>query len=451
MKPPSVAIVGRTNVGKSTLFNSLAESNKALVSSIPGTTRDRHESDCFWQGHIARVVDTGGLNTEKGDPFGEEIKTQAETATKNADLVLFVVDAQTGVVPDDRELARWLKQRKKPILLVANKADNASMRNLAGSDAWKALGFGAPVPISAKQGVGVGDLLDRTWEMLRDVKHPPLEISEFTPTRVMVFGTPNVGKSSLLNAILNEPRFITSPIAHTTREPNDTLVEVDGRQYLFIDTAGLRKMGGVKKRGGFEILGVKKTLQRLPKTDVILFVIDATAPIGMQEKHLAGLILEEKKGMIVVANKWDLVKDKEPGTPQEYLRFIAAHLPFLSWAPVVFTSALTKQRITTLLELIAQVQDERYKMVPEEDLETFLKVMVQRHRPSRGKGVKHPTILRLRQVGVAPPHFVMTVKGVRADVIHPSYLRFVENQLREQFGFDGTPLHITAHAERRQV
>ena len=449
MKTPIVAIIGRTNVGKSTLFNRLAEASKALVSAIPGTTRDRSEADCFWQGKIARVVDTGGVDLNGGDTFDRDIIEQAEMAMKSADVILFLVDTKNGLAPDDRALAKRLRDTQKPVLLVANKADTAPLRKKAANESWKALGFGLPIAIAANEGSGIGDLLDEIWSTLKKIDRPPVDVSEVTPVRLIVIGTPNVGKSTLLNALVGEKRFITSPIAHTTREPNDTKIEVGDKTYILMDTAGIRKMAGVKKRGGMELSGVMKTLQLLPRTDVALLVIDVGNEIGEQEKKLIEKIVDSNVGIIIIANKWDLVTEKTPTTQNEYLRYLHTQLPFILWAPVLFASAKTGSKVEKILEVASHVLDERYRMIPEEEVWTFMKKIMKQHQPSRGKGVKHPVILRFHQTNVSPPTFSLTVKGQRADTLHASYLRFIENRLREKYGFDGTPIVINAKAERR--
>lgn len=436
-------------MGKSTLFNCLAEGSKALVSPEPGTTRDRSEIDCFWQGTIARVVDTGGIDVKGRDPFDADIREQVDMAVKTSDLILLVVDVKIGITPDDRALAKRLRQSKKPVILLANKADNPSLRRRATSDTWQALGLGSPLPIAANQGMGVGDLLDVAWKTLKKLGVPPVEVSQVRPTRIMVIGTPNVGKSTLLNALVGSKRFITSPVAHTTREPNDTLLEFDDKRYILIDTAGIRKLAGVKKRGGMELSGVIKTLRQLPRCDVALLVLDVNSDVGVQEKKLIEKIIESNVGIVIVANKWDLAKGKTAQSQNDYLRYLSSAIPFLRYAPVIFTSALTGSKMEKLLPLASHVHDERYRMIDEQEVWEFMKTVMKTHQPSRGKGVKHPVILRFRQIGVAPPTFSLTVKGQRADTLHASYLRFIENRLREQYGFDGTPIVINAKAERR--
>lgn len=453
---PKIAIVGRANVGKSTLFNRLLGANKALTSPIPGTTRDRAEGDCFWNGTVARVIDTGGVNMKAIDPFDRDIREQAELAINECDLVLFLVDVKVGINPDDRMIAKRLRESKKPIILVGNKADTPALRRTVESGEWKALALGTPFAIAAHQGQAVGDLLEDVWKKLKKAKRPPVPVSEVATTRVMVIGTPNVGKSTLLNAIVGQKRFITSPVAHTTREPNDTLIEVpmkDGgtKRYIFVDTAGIRSMAGVKKRGGMELAGVMKTLKLLPHVDVAILVLDVLGEIGNQEKKIIELLSESNTATMIVANKWDLVPNKETTTQNDYLRHVAAKIPFFTYAPIVFTSALTGQHVQKLLDVVDHVQDERYKQIDEDTLNEFLKRMIKKHLPSRHKGVSHPVVLKFHQTSVAPPVFALTIKGKRADVLHPSYLRFLENQLREEFGFDGTPIRMRSRTELRKT
>jgi len=439
---PTVVIVGRANVGKSTLFNRLLERSKALVSPISGTTRDRNEGDCLWRGKMFRLIDTGGLDIDKHNSIEREIEKQAEIAMKEADLILFMVDLKGEPLPEDLALASRLWKTKTPILVVGNKAEKASERSRAKLPQWRLRGLPAPMAISSIQGSGTGDLLDVIFDKLMTAKKPPIDYEKVEAIRVAVIGKPNVGKSTLLNALLGEERFITSPIAHTTREPNDTLITVNGKNYVFVDTAGMRKNSKVKKAGGLEATSVERNEFVIRTSDVCLLIVDATEPIGSQEKTLAGIIKQHGTGVIVIVNKWDLVKDKETNTMNHYKKYLAAAFPFLTWAPVLFVSALTKQRTHSILNMVDDVQKHRFEKYSNKALEFFLEEAIRQHIPSRGKGALVPKILGMKQVSVAPPTFDLTLKAKRTDSLHPSYLRFLENRLREQHDLTGTPIHI---------
>jgi GTP-binding protein len=440
-KIPNIVLVGRTNVGKSTLFNRLTESAKALVSSTAGTTRDRKEGICWWRGKAIKIVDTGGLDAA-GGPIEEATKAQADLAMRQADLILFLVDVKTGPLPLDLDLAKKLTRSRQPTLVVGNKAESAADRGSVENAEWKMAGLPAPLPISALRGAGVGDLLDEIFKKLEAIGRPPMEIEPEKPVQVAVIGRPNVGKSSLLNAILGEERFITAPVAHTTREPNDVLITIGERQYLIVDTAGIRKIGKVRREGGLEKAGVERTKRIIKDTDVAVLVFDASQPIELQERTLAGMLKDENVGLIVAANKWDLVPDKTTRTMNDYKNYIAASLPFIAFAPVVFVSAVTQQRVPEIFKAVDLVQANRHRQVEPEELEKFWRAAVKRHLPSLGKGPKPPVILGMKQTGVAPPTFQLTIKAKRTDVLHPSYLRFLENRLREWFDFAGTPIVI---------
>ena len=439
---PSIALIGRTNVGKSTLYNRLTETRKALVSNVPGTTRDRKEGLCLWRGRVINIVDTGGLDVNDESEIERNVVLQAEVAIKKADIIYFVVDLKTGALPQERDVAKKLVASGKPVIVVGNKAETIAMVTTVHNREWHFPGLTAPVPVSALKGNGIGDLLDETYDLLAKLNRPPAELSQVQTVKVAVIGKPNVGKSSLLNAIIGEERFIASPLAGTTREPNDIEIKVGDHSYTFIDTAGLRKKAKVDKAGGLEAAGVERTQQVLRRCDVALFVIDATEPIGSQERTLAGLLQEAHGGIIVVANKWDLVPNKTPSTINQFEKNVVGCLPFISWAPILFSSALTGQRVSNLFELIDEIQRRRFTRIPEEELETFQKAAVRAHLPSRGKGPKPPKILGIEQIDVAPPSFQVVIKAKRLDVLHPSYLRFLENRLRQRFDFAGTPIRM---------
>ncbi len=440
---PAIALVGRTNVGKSTLFNRLTETQKALVSDEAGTTRDRLEGECLWRGRIVNVVDTGGLDVDASGEIERNVIRQAEIAMQKADVIFFVVDLKTGALPQERELARMLAKSDKPVVVVGNKAETLATAGTAHNKEWQFPGLPAPLPVSAVKGTGIGDLLDHAYDLLKELGKEPADISQVHAVRVAVIGKPNVGKSSLLNAILGEERFIVSPVAGTTREPNDVRVQVGDRSYVFVDTAGMRKKARVRETGGLEQAGVERARNMLRRCDVALFVMDVNEPIGAQERTLAGMLKDAHVGVIVVANKWDLVPDKKPDTVNAFKKYIAAHLPFLTWAPVLFASAKEGQRIQNVFEQVDAIQRRRFTKLTDEELDVFLKGAVKAHLPSKGKGPSPPKILGMTQTDVAPPHIQVVIKAKRLDVLHPSYLRFLENRLRRRFDLEGTPVRMS--------
>lgn len=441
-KLPTVALIGRTNVGKSTLFNRMIEQSKALVSPIAGTTRDRNEGECLWRGQTIRVIDTGGLDVNKRDEIEKNILIQSELAMKEADVILFVVDLKNPPLPTDLDLASKMWKTKTPIIVVGNKAEKANERRRADQPEWRLRGLPAPIAVSAIQGTGVGDLLDVVYEKLNEIGKHPVDYQKLDAVKVAVIGKPNVGKSTLLNALIGEERFITSPIEHTTREPNDVLLHVGDKNYLFYDTAGMRKYAKIKKAGGLEEMAVDKNEYIIRNSDVSLLVIDATQPIGTQEKTLAGLLKDSGNGLIIIVNKWDLVEDKTVSTMNDYRKYFAREFPFLAWAPIMFVSALTKQRVNTIYKMIDDVSKNRNVEIPADQLHEFLRAAIRQHLPSLGKGKNPPKVLGLKQVSTAPPVFDLTVKAKRTDALHPSYLRFLENRLRELHDFTGTPMTI---------
>lgn len=445
---PRVALVGRTNVGKSTLFNRLLERPKALVSDIAGTTRDRNTGECLWRGSEIEIIDTGGLDMEATDEIERQTQLQTNIAINESDLIVFVVDAKIGLLPQEQELARLLRSVRARVIVVANKAETPAERAQLETLEWSLQGLPKPLAISALRGSGVGDLLDLIYERLQELGKPPVPSVEKHPIRVAVIGKPNVGKSTLLNALVGEDRFITSPTAHTTREPNDTLIERNGKQFLFIDTAGMRKSAKVKKAGGLEAQAIARNQQVVRGADVTLLVIDASEPIGSQEKTLAGFIKDSGSGVMIVINKWDLIPDKTTTTMNRFREYIAASIPFLQIAPVLFVCALSNQRVKTIFSMIETVQHNRTQWIDQKTLDAFLASAMKSHRPSAGKGPSAPKILGMKQVGVAPVSFDLIVKAKRDSTLSQSYIRFLSNRLFALMDLQGTPMKIHIRAAR---
>jgi GTPase len=437
---PTVAIVGRANVGKSTLFNRLTETRGAVVAKLAGTTRDRKEGTVLWRGKIFRLIDTGGLDHPHEDAFEAEVHRQATIAINEADVVLFVVDLNEGALEQDRLIAEMLSDIDKPVLSVGNKADRYASAIL--DKEWYHLPLDTPRAVSATRGNGLGDLLDDIFEKLTELGREPRDQHEKDPIpRIAFIGIPNVGKSSIINEIIGSDRFITSPIAHTTREANDTLISFDDREYIIVDTAGIRRKSRIES-GGIEHAGVRQSKAYLRSADVAVLVIDAGAKIESQEKRLARMINDAGVGCIIAANKWDLTEDKSPTVVNEYEKYIRGHLPHIKYAPLLTISAKDRQRIHKLFPLFDIIMKERARRLDDRTLETFLRQTIAKHKPARGKGIAHPEILNITQTKVRPPTFRLTIKGRRTDVLHPSYNRFLENRLREQFGFTGTPIEF---------
>ncbi|MBP7134017.1 ribosome biogenesis GTPase Der [Patescibacteria group bacterium] len=435
-KLPRVALVGRTNVGKSTFWNRLSETTVALVSDDLHTTRDRNYTTVLWRGKTFEVIDTGGMDTEK-DEIGTQIREQAELAVKEADLVLFLVDTRAGILIQDQQLAHRVYGLHKRVWLVANKADNMDLCAVANQPEFYQLKLGAPRCVSATTSLGIGDLLDDILTELERIGKPAL-VAEVAPTlKLAIVGRPNVGKSSIMNAILGEERVIVSPIAHTTREPQHTELIYKGHHITLIDTAGMRKKSHVDS--SLEVAGIDRNEQAIRGSDVAILVFDSTTDPTTQDRHLAGFLEEEAIGLILVANKWDLVKDKLHGTAQEYEGLIRQSFPFLSWAPLVFTSAINKQRTTHLLDMAIEVQSERLRHIDYNAVNKLLKSCIKTMKPLASYGPKSPRIYDAAQISEAPPTFLVTVHGEK-DNIHPNWIRFFEKRLRAKFSFSGTPI-----------
>jgi GTP-binding protein len=443
-KLPIVAIVGRANVGKSTLWNRLTETGRAIVSDTPHTTRDRNYERVIWRAETIEVVDTGGMDAEQGNEIGRGIVQQAELAVREADLVLFLADVKSGVLPQDRDFAQRIKKLNPRVLLVANKADTLKESSEAAAKEMWSLGLGGAVSCSAGTGRGVGDLLDRVYEELNKIGKMPQPIEDAAGLKLVIMGRPNVGKSSLLNAILGEERVIVSPIPHTTREPMDTHLEWKNERVTLVDTAGIRKR--TKIDGRVEEASFERNREALRRADVAFLVVDATEGAFDQDKHLAGLLEEEKKGLVIVVNKWDLVEDKTHRSTKEYELRFRRSFPFLSWAPIVFVSAKEKLRVTTLLDLAFQIRDERKRQITYNALQKFMKTVIKQKRPLQESGPQSPYIHDVNQLGIDPPTFRITVRGQKGN-LHESWLRFFENRMREKFGFYGTPIVVDAHID----
>lgn len=440
-KLPIVAIVGRANVGKSTLWNRLTETTRAIVSNIAHTTRDRNYGAVIWRGLGIETIDTGGLDAEQGSEIGRGILHQAGLAIKEADLVLFVVDAKNGVSLHDRDLVAHVRKLNKNILLVANKLDDPrDLAQAVSQDVWR-LGLGEAICVSASHGRGIGDLLDVIYGTLSKLGKPPQPIENDKGLKLVIMGRPNVGKSSLMNAILGEERVIVSAIAHTTREPQDTAFDWKGERVTLVDTAGMRKRSRVEK--GLETAGLERNHGALMQADIALLVFDATEDPTSQDKHLAGLLQDAGRGLILVANKWDLVEDKNTHTSEEYEALIRQTFPFLEWAPMIFVSAKNGLRTEKLLDLAFKIREERRRQIAYNALQRFLKTVVARKKPLANLGPKSPYLHDVEQVGIEPPSFLITVRGERESV-HINWIRYFENRLREKFSFYGTPIIVKA-------
>lgn len=431
MPKPLVAIVGRPNVGKSTLFNRLIGERLAIVADIPGTTRDRIYGDATWGGCEFTLVDTGGIGIDSQANLDERVVAQAAMAIREADVIVFVTDAFDGLTVADQEVADLLRQTSKPVILAVNKAESEA-RRLAALEFYN-LGLGDPLPISAIHGIDTADLLDQIVANLPQPSEP--EALPEMP-HIAIIGRPNVGKSSILNAILGDERVIVDSVGGTTRDAIDTLIEHKGQQMLVIDTAGLRRRGRIEQ--GIEKYSVMRALRALARADVALLVIDASEGLTTQDAHVGGYVVEADKGVVIVVNKWDLVP-KTGTTMAEYTREIRERLKFLDFAPVVFVSAATHQRLGVMLDVALKVYEERNKRVPTARLNEVIGEAEEAHRPPsvRGKRLK---ILYVTQADVNPPTFVFFVNDPK--LLHFSYHRYLENRLREAFGFEGTPVRF---------
>ena len=493
---PVVAVVGRPNVGKSTLFNRIVGGRRAIVEDRARTTRDRMYGDAEWNGRRFVLIDTGGLEVDTDDPIELKVQEQARLAIREADVIVFVVDAITGMTPADQEAAELLRTAKAPVIVAVNKVDNTQRE--ADAAEFYAMGWDETYAISSSHGRGTGDLLDAiVWslppeseaEIARKAREAEAdawakevaagrlepyivgedevpeddadlerfegdgkgdvearwdaaiqaEADDAEPAAIAFVGRPNVGKSSLLNSLLGEDRAIVSEVPGTTRDAIDTTLEWGRSEIVLIDTAGIRRRGKVASGPAAEKYSTLRSLKAIARADVAVLVIDAVEGLTAQDAHVAGYVVEEGRGLVIAVNKWDLVEDKTDRTFDQYTEWIRNEVPFLEFAPIVSISAKTGQRVGRVLELAIDIWGERRKRVPTGELNRVIRAAAERQAPPVVKG-RRPKIFYGTQAGVAPPTFVFFAND--AALVHFSYRRYLENRLREEFGFDGTPIRL---------
>ena len=434
MAKPIVAIVGRPNVGKSTLFNRIAGERISIVEDTPGVTRDRIYADAEWLDHHFTLIDTGGLEPDSDDMMLKHMYSQAEIAISSADVILFVVDVRTGMTDMDMQVANILRKADKPVVLAVNKVDDLAKYGMQVYEFYS-LGLGDPFGVSGGQMIGLGDLLDEV------VKHFPADkddSAEDDAIKVAIIGKPNVGKSSLVNRILGENRVIVSDVAGTTRDAIDSEYELNGQKYVFIDTAGMRRKAKIKE--SIEKYSIIRAVAAVERADVCILMINAVEGITEQDTKVAGIAHEAGKAVIIAVNKWDLI-EKDNHTMNKFLKDIDTEFKYLSYAPRIFISAATGQRVTKLFELITMVSENNSRRIATGMLNDVLIEAMAMNQPPAEKG-KQLRIYYMTQVSVKPPTFVLFVNDT--ELLHFSYKRYLENQLRDAFGFVGTPIHFIA-------
>jgi GTP-binding protein len=441
---PSVVLVGRPNVGKSTLFNRITGMRRAIVTSVAGTTRDVIAQHAEWRGVPFEVVDTGGMFGVSEDPLHELVLERGRRAIQSADLLVFIVDGREGLLPGDREIADAVRDANKPALLAINKTDD---RRAKGNVEFYQLGFDPVTEVSAEHGEGVGDLLDEIVQRLRSwegsSRDDPAAKDEVAVT---IVGRPNAGKSSLVNRLLREERMIVSEIPGTTRDAVDTLMTWHRRRFRIVDTAGIRRAGRVGRGGQVESVSVLLARRSIESADIVVLIVDATQGATDQDAAIAGEADKAGRGVIIVANKWDLTKDRGSEYVKEFDEELRRQLKFLDYAPILHISALTGERAPKLLETIDRITESRKKRIKTPELNKFVAEVTAAHPPA-SPGRQHVRILYAAQTGVAPPTFVFFTNV--ATRFHFSYERFLVNQLRERFGFEGTPIRFHVRTRRR--
>ena len=432
MNKPIVAIVGRPNVGKSTLFNALAGQVISIVKDTPGVTRDRIYADIDWLNHQFTLIDTGGIEPDSSDIILSQMREQAQIAIDTADVIIFMTDVKQGLIDADAKVADMLRRSRKPVILVVNKVDNYN-KMMADVFEFYNLGIGEPIAISAAQRSGLGDMLDKVTEHFASLK---LEAEDDDRPRIAIVGKPNVGKSSIINKLTGESRVIVSNIAGTTRDAIDTDVKWNGREYVFIDTAGLRRKSKVKEE--IEKYSIIRTVTAVERADVVVIVIDAIEGVTEQDAKIAGIAHENGKGVIIAVNKWDAI-EKNDKTVYEYSNKVRQILSFMPYAEIMFISALTGQRLYKLFDMIDFVIENHSMRVETGILNEIMAEAVAMQQPPSDKG-KRLKLFYITQVAVKPPTFVIFVND--KELMHFSYTRYIENKIREAFGFKGTPLRF---------
>lgn len=439
MSKPIVAIVGRPNVGKSTLFNQIGKKRVSIVEDFPGVTRDRIYMDAEWLEHKFTMIDTGGIETEASDHILSSMRHQAKLAMEEADVIVFVVDARTGLTNADEEVGSLLRSTRKPVILAVNKVDSQK-QEMEIYDFYN-LGLGEPVPISASNSLNLGDLLDRIVEVFPSHAGEDREPDEIS---IAVIGRPNVGKSSLVNALLGQERVIVSNIPGTTRDAIDTHFVKEGTKFTLIDTAGMRRKGKIDLP--VERYSVMRSLRAVDRADVVLMVLNAEEGITEQDKKIAGYAHDSGKGVVLVVNKWDLI-EKDDKTSLRFTEDLRDEIGFLQYAPVLYTSALTKQRVTRITELVKYVAEQQAMRIQTSVLNELLMDAISVNPPPAHRG-KRLKLLFITQADIRPPRFIIFVND--PELMHFSYLRFLENKLRESFGFEGTPLKLIVRGRKTE-
>ena len=439
MSKPVVAIVGRPNVGKSTLFNALSGDNISIVKDTPGVTRDRIYADVTWLDRTFTLIDTGGIEPDSSDIILSRMREQAQIAIDTADVIIFITDVRQGLVDSDAKVADMLRRSGKPVRLVVNKVDSHQKYMMDVYEFYN-LGIGEPIPISAANRQGLGDMLD---EVIKEFPDKSEEEDQDDIPKIAIVGKPNVGKSSLINKLLGEERVIVSPVAGTTRDAIDTTVKRNGQEYVFIDTAGLRRKSKIKEE--LERYSIIRTVTAVERCDVAVLIIDATEGITEQDAKIAGIAHERGKGMIIAVNKWDLV-EKDNTTMKKFTEKIREKLSYMPYAELIFLSAKTGQRLPKLFEMIDAVIENCALRVQTGVLNEILTEAMAMKQPPSDKG-KRLRIYYITQVSVKPPTFVMFINEKK--LTHFSYTRYIENQIRTTFGFRGTPIHFI-YRERKE-